>query len=193
MILQHPMHIEVQHTRSSADPYYGGTRTDQGRNGWPRQGVKKRRYQHRTPIAVSQLDAYHDQNISASVCPNRLLDFGCGQLLPHFLDCCLVVVLRPRVVEDSRSRNEHVRARLRDFLDVGHAAPTIHLVKRSILWLHHRKTIRSTYGDRTATDPPHRSLMGIDTMDRKRKIACLRIDFANGSGCAIVELGMFWC
>ena len=59
----------------------------------------------------------------------RLRNCGGRQLGAHLVDGLLVVVFRPRVVEDGRSRHEHVRARLRDFLDVGHAASTVNLLE----------------------------------------------------------------
>jgi len=61
-----------------------------------------------------------------------LRDFRIGELRAHLADSFLVVVLGPGLVEDGRSRHEHVCARLRDLLDVGHAAPTVHLLQSSV-------------------------------------------------------------
>jgi len=51
------------------------------------------------------------------------LDLGVGELLAHRVDGLLVV----RAVEDRRARHEHVHARLRDLLDVGHADAAVNL------------------------------------------------------------------
>lgn len=77
------------------------------------------------PKPVAGLTSIEDAVKSRSIACLR--NFGGGQLGAHLVDSLLVVLLRPGVVEDGRSRHEHVCARLRDFLDVGHAAPTVHL------------------------------------------------------------------
>ena len=60
------------------------------------------------------------------------LDLGVGELLAHRVDGLLVV----RAVEDRRARHEHVHARLRDLLDVGHADAAVNLERDVVarLW-----------------------------------------------------------